>query len=108
MFKNCYNCFCISKALFHIAEANTKSFVAMCVKCCKSLCKTGGLCYYLFVISQLQKGLLAGSLFVYNEVMNYVDVVYEMFYEMIVAFAPCIIPLIVIILMYKILGKIFR
>lgn len=44
----------------------------------------------------------------YNEGMNYVEVVYNMFYEMIVAFAPCIIPLIVIILMYKILGKIFR
>lgn len=56
----------------------------------------------------LTKRLLAESFFVYNVLMNYVTVVYDMFYEMIIAFAPCIIPLIVIILVYKILGKIFR
>lgn len=44
----------------------------------------------------------------YYRGMNYVEVVYDMFYEMIIAFAPCIIPIIVILIVYKIIGKAFR
>lgn len=40
--------------------------------------------------------------------MNYVDVVVQMFYAMIESFAPVIIPLIVILVVYKMIGKAFR
>ena len=40
--------------------------------------------------------------------MNYVTVVYDMFYEMIISFAPCIVPILVILIVYKLLARAFR